>query len=31
MFSFEPIGSNPEGWVNACAAHYYGLESLAVE
>jgi hypothetical protein len=31
LIGLENIGSNPTAWVNACAAQYYGLESLAVD
>jgi hypothetical protein len=28
MARLDVIGSNPQDWVNQCAAEYYGLESL---
>jgi len=31
IFGITELGSNPDNWVNRCAAWYYGVESITAE
>jgi len=31
IYGITELGSNPGGWVNRCAAWYYGVESITAE